>query len=113
MSRLLFFIVFCSVFLLSGCADNDTVAPVVNGWYQKNAASNYYVVRSGDTIYSIAFAFGLDYRALAVANNMYPPYPLRTGQRLKMTNIPAGVAPIMQKRRTVLPNHPVRTIKSP
>lgn len=90
MFRLLFFIVFSSVFLLSGCFDDSTVAPVVNGWYQKNAASNFYVVQSGDTIYSIAFAFGLDYRALAAVNDLQPPYRLIAGHRLKMTHTPAG-----------------------
>lgn len=70
-------------FFLVGCSD-DTVAPVVNAWYQKQAASNYYIVQDRDTIYSIAFAFGLDYRALAQANNLMPPYQLTPGQKLVM-----------------------------
>ncbi|OGT49068.1 MAG: hypothetical protein A3E82_01465 [Gammaproteobacteria bacterium RIFCSPHIGHO2_12_FULL_38_11] len=86
--RLLFFIVFFSL-LLSGCFDSSSLPPVVNGWYQQGAASNFYVVRSDDTIYSIAFEFGLNYQDLVIANNLNPPYKLQTGQRLKMTHQPA------------------------
>lgn len=88
MSRI-FFIGFFSVFLLlSGCDDSRGPAPVVNAWYQKGAASNFYIVRSEDTIYSIAFAFGLDYRDLVAVNHLVPPYRLVPGQRLVMTHRP-------------------------
>lgn len=80
------------IFLLSGCADqfaSPPIVPVIDAWYQKDAASNFYIVRSDDTIYSIAFAFGLDYRALADANHLSSPYPIYPGQRLRMTHTPA------------------------
>lgn len=87
--RCLFLGAFFSVFVsLSACTENPTPAPVVNAWYQPNAASKYYVVQSDDTIYSIAFAFGLDYRQLAAENNLSPPYRIEPGQRLLMTHQP-------------------------
>lgn len=87
--KLLFYIVFFSVFtLLSGCYDSHGPAPVINAWYQPNAASHFYIVRSDDTIYSIAFSFGLDYRDLVTVNHLHPPYRLRPGQRLIMTHRP-------------------------
>lgn len=82
--RKIFCAFFFSVVFLTGCMDDARVAPVVNAWYQKKAASNFYIVQENDTIYSIAFAFGLDYRALAQANHLMPPYPLTPGQRLVM-----------------------------
>ena len=72
--------------LLSGCFEKHELAPIVDAWYQKGSASNFYIVRRGDTIYSIAWAFGLDYRALAFANNLSAPYALTVGARLKMTH---------------------------
>lgn len=75
--------------LLDGCFGDPRPAPVINAWYQPSAASKFYVVRSGDTIYSIAFAFGLDYRALVVANHLSLPYHITAGQRLIMTHKPA------------------------
>lgn len=81
-----------AVVALVGCSDEETVAPVVNGWYQPQAASSFYVVRPTDTIYSIAFAFGLDYRALVAANRLSPPYALQPGQRLVMTHRPPNAS---------------------
>lgn len=72
--------------LLSGCFEHHRPAPVIDAWYQKGSASNFYIVRSGDTIYSIAWAFGLDYRVLATINNLSAPYALAVGTRLKMTH---------------------------
>lgn len=76
--------------LLTGCVSDTSRAPVVNGWHQPDAASESYVVRSGDTLYSIAWAFGLDYRSLAVENHLQPPYAIKIGQRLAMTTTPRG-----------------------
>lgn len=44
-----------------------------------------YRVRRGDTLYSIAFEAGADYRDLAVWNGIEPPYRLREGQILKLS----------------------------
>ena len=38
------------------------------------SVSGKYKVRSGDTLYSIAFRHGLDYRSLAKINGISPPY---------------------------------------
>lgn len=72
--------------LLASCYSGSN-APVVNGWTQPNAGRSHYRVKKGDTIYSIAWAFGLDYRALAEINNLPPPYRIRVGQRLRMTTV--------------------------
>lgn len=92
--RIAFVIVGLTVFsALNGCSNHSQLAPVVNAWYQPRPDSSGYVVRNGDTIYSIAWAFGLDYRSLAEANHLNPPYALSPGQHLVMTYTPAGQAP--------------------
>ncbi len=73
----------------SGCSEYPP-APVTNAWLQISAKTADYRVRSGDTIYSIAWEFGIDYAALAAANHLSPPYRIYTGQRLKMTTIARG-----------------------
>lgn len=75
---------------VTGCFDTTHPAPVVNAWHQSRASSSDYVAREGDTIYSVAWSFGLDYRVLAKANHLLPPYRLSAGQRLVMTTAPAG-----------------------
>ncbi|WP_267257078.1 peptidoglycan DD-metalloendopeptidase family protein [Coxiella endosymbiont of Ornithodoros maritimus] len=83
-------IVIIIAFLLCGCVESKNFAPVVNGWLQPKARLGSYRVKQRDTIYSIAWAFGLDYRALAAANRLSPPYRIEAGQTLQMTIIPRG-----------------------
>ena len=49
----------------------------------------FYTVKAGDTLYSIALEFGLDYRELAAWNNIEPSR-IRIGQHLRLTP-PGGV----------------------
>lgn len=73
-----------ALLLVSGCASSGALAPVVNAWQQPQAAGGFYRVRPGDTLYSIAWQFGLDYRALAQANDLKPPYTIEPGEELTM-----------------------------
>lgn len=45
-----------------------------------------YTVVNGDTMYSIAWRYGFDYRALAGANRIASPYRIYPGQTLKLTD---------------------------
>ena len=73
-------------FFLCGCISNaEQNAPVIDGWLQSQANEDKYRVKDGDTIYSIAWDYGLDYRALAQVNHLPPPYSLYTGEILRMT----------------------------
>ncbi|TGN41957.1 peptidoglycan DD-metalloendopeptidase family protein [Marinobacter confluentis] len=43
-----------------------------------------HVVKSGETLYSIAWRYGRDYRELGDANGIDPPYNLKAGQVLRL-----------------------------
>lgn len=43
---------------------------------------NTYTVKKGDTLYAIGLEFGYDYKDIANANNLNPPYPIKIGQKL-------------------------------
>lgn len=43
-----------------------------------------YTVDRGDTLYSIAWHYGLDYHTVAVWNGIKPPYTIYPGQRLRL-----------------------------
>lgn len=80
-----FFCFLLLIVLVTGCGKHFKRAklpPVREGWQQPAAGKNAYVVQKKDTLYSIAWAFGVDYRDLAKRNNLNPPYILRLGQRL-------------------------------
>jgi lipoprotein NlpD len=44
----------------------------------------FYVVKPGDTLYSIGFSSGLGYQYLAILNKMTPPYELSIGKKIKL-----------------------------
>ena len=46
--------------------------------------SGIYVVKRGDTLYSIAWRFGLDLNRLARNNRIGPPYTIYPGQKLRL-----------------------------
>ena len=47
-------------------------------------APGSYIVRRGDTLYSIALEHGVDYRELAQANKLEDPSKIRVGQELRV-----------------------------
>ena len=88
--------------LLAGCASTKTPAPVDDRRPVPSAASKppaassvpaapaaapasgTYVVKRGDTLYSIALEHGVYYRELAASNNIDDPSKLRIGQVLRI-----------------------------
>ena len=87
---------------LVGCADNPP-APIVNkstpaaadrpevrqtatsrpDYGEELPRGPDYVVQRGDTLYSVAFRLGMDYRTLAAINDIEAPYVIQVSQRLK------------------------------
>jgi lipoprotein NlpD len=60
-----------------------TTAPAPREVYRE-ASNGIYVVQSGDTLYSIAVAFGQDYRDIARWNNLLDPTKISVGQSLRV-----------------------------
>jgi lipoprotein NlpD len=50
----------------------------------QDARPQFYVVQKGDTLYSIAFENGLDYREVAEQNNIENPSAIKIGQQIKL-----------------------------
>ncbi len=68
--------------------DGAPVAPL-----QREAKDGTYVVRRGDTLYSIALAFGQDFRDVARWNALEDPSKLTVGQALRVTPPEDDAAP--------------------
>lgn len=83
----MFFLALSSVFsliLVSACAGNPA-APIEDRSRPGTArGAQSHTVRRGDTLFSIAFRYGLDYRRLAAANAIARPYTIFPGQRLML-----------------------------
>ncbi len=52
----------------------------------------HHVVEPGETLYSISWSYGHDYRELARWNEIQPPYVIKKGQRLRVAPPPVVVA---------------------
>lgn len=71
---------------------DSSSATVYQNKISTTAGPDKYRVVKGDTLYSIAFRYGLDYHALANINKIAPPYNLSVGQVL-LLNLKAQKAP--------------------
>lgn len=58
-----------------------------------------YTVKKGDTLYSIAWNYGLDYRHVAAWNAIRSPFTIYPGQRLRLH--PATTQQITQKQSSI------------
>ena len=99
--------------LLTGCSSKPS-APVqvvdrtqsgtqAQRQYQQQVTSGQYVVQRGDTLYSIAFRFGWNWKALAARNHIPAPYVIRPGQRIRFDLPPSGAPVAVQPSRPVTP----------
>lgn len=53
-------------------------------WLGGCGAHVYHVVKPDDTLYSISFRYGQDYREVAEWNDLEPPYMIRRGQQVRV-----------------------------
>ena len=80
--------------LVAGCGGGSVVAPVHSPTESVvPGREREHVVGKGDTLYSIAWRFGIDHRALASANSIGDPYTIFPGQRLRLPGPDDVVAP--------------------
>ena len=93
LARILLSLVLCG---LVACG-NHTRAPIEDRVTE--SLDLVYSVHTGDTLYSIAFRYGLDFRNVAAVNGITAPYIIYPGQKINLgENVPpreAGRAAVM------------------
>lgn len=70
---------------LTACGGSLAVAPIGNYITKatKQKPPPVYTVKRGDTLYSIGWRYGMDYKTLAKVNGIRAPYTIRVGQKLR------------------------------
>lgn len=103
-TKKLFAAILCLI--LAACAGTQNRAPViersaavsnkkpvsvksVNKSTDKDWRPDFYVVKKGDTLYSVGLEHGYDYKEIAQLNQIEPPYVIRVGQSLKLKDAKA------------------------
>lgn len=77
---------------------NNNAAP-----QRPTVTTGQYVVRRGDTLFSIAFRYGWDYKALAARNQIPEPYTIRPGQTLRFDGRSNSTSSVATSSATVRP----------
>jgi len=107
-----------AVFLLAGCASSPSGGvSVVDRNNRDRVTSGQYIVQRGDTLWSIAFRFGWDWRDLARVNNIRPPHVIYPGQTIRFSGQgtravaarPATPAPAPAPKTPTIVTNPVPT----
>jgi len=91
-------IIMCCLISVS-CSNRSQPAPVselyqgktFRDFEQHAYSAKTYQVKAGDTLYSIAWYSGNDYRDLARINKILPPYQIRPGQLLTLIKLPKSI----------------------
>ncbi|MCU1729910.1 peptidoglycan DD-metalloendopeptidase family protein [Pseudomonas sp. 7P_10.2_Bac1] len=115
-----------SLAMLAACSSaSKSGASVVdrNGVAQRPAVTTgQYVVKRGDTLFSIAFRYGWDWKALAAKNNIAAPYTIVPGQAIRFDGragtVPSGgttttVVSSSSGSKTTVTKRPVATTATP
>ena len=83
---------FFALTALTGCAVQEDAAPIAEPAGKRGRAvatvpqALTYQVKAGDTLFSIAFRSGMDFKTLARINRIAEPYTIYVGQVLVVTN---------------------------
>lgn len=79
---------------LAGCTTHsNTYAPVVDAWREPISKQGVHTVEPGETLYSIAWRYGFDYREVAKINRIPPPYAIHAGQSIYLVAHKPSKAP--------------------
>lgn len=104
--------------LLGGCASSNSGGVQVvdrnksGAGPRQPATRGQYTVQRGDTLFSIAFRYGWDWKALAARNGIPPPYVIRPGQKIHFGNgasQPAVATSVATRQPAVSASTPVVT----
>lgn len=89
-----------TVAILTACTSGQ--APVIDRY--DASVRSLHTVAAGDTLYSIAWRYGRDFRRLAAINGIGPPYTIYPGQALRLDGpLPASKTTSTSKPASVKP----------
>lgn len=85
------FVILIALLLMASCASHSPV-PVFDRSKSITNRPKTHVVVPGDTLFSIAWRYGLKYEILAKYNRISPPYIIRPAQVIRLDIVGVGVS---------------------
>lgn len=76
------FNILSALLILSACSSSTNRAPVQDRTSVSSAKLGYHLVARGETLYSIAWRYGIDYKKLAKANGVGNNFTIYPGQKI-------------------------------
>ncbi len=73
--------------LLSSCSSSPHRAPVSSVEQPASNKLDNHIVSKGDTLYSIAWRYGLDHKNISEINRIKPPYCIYPGQVIRLKGV--------------------------
>lgn len=80
------FVIMTTCSLLLSCSSSP-VAEVSDKSIQRLPTGRVHTVAQGETLYSIAFRYGLDYKSLASSNGISTSYKIYPGQKIRLNSV--------------------------
>lgn len=77
------FSILCITILVTACQSRDPDRTPVREIGQGRSGA-WHIVQRGETLYSIAWRYGLDYKELAALNGISPPYTIYIDQKIRL-----------------------------
>jgi lipoprotein NlpD len=108
-------------FLLTGCSydvlhysdKSDRAYSSNNASVSSVPSSGYHRVQGGETLFSIAFRYGLDYRELAKLNRIDSPYTIYPNQKIRLSGAASAASNASNNSTKTTTSKPATTAKEP
>lgn len=100
-SAMLIVATFLGLQILTGCSGFVSVDEKFDTY---SGYTGNYTVQRGETLYSIAWRYGADYKELASANSIYYPYTIYPGQQIQIGGKSSSAPAVAASRPTVSKN---------
>ena len=81
-------LLFCFVCCLTACVGGDNYAPIVDRMTPVGAPPASHIVSRGETLFSISWRYGMDFKGLAITNGVVSPYTIFPGQKIILKSSP-------------------------
>jgi len=110
-SKISLFLIFL---VLQGCLGGANYAPIIERREKARYVPHSYIVKRGDTLYSIAWRYSLEVKQLASTNGIGSSYLIYPGQKLllkKKTKPRKKVTPQVKKTPPPRPPKPTKPHK--